>query len=77
MSYAQVDGLDLWYDERGSGDPLVLLHGGVGASEMFGPILDRLAAGRRVITVDLPGTGTPPTLAARCGTRRWRTRSPG
>jgi pimeloyl-ACP methyl ester carboxylesterase len=57
MSYAQVDGLDLWYDERGSGDPLVLLHGGVGASEMFGPILDRLAAGRRVITVDLPGHG--------------------
>jgi pimeloyl-ACP methyl ester carboxylesterase len=57
MSYASVDGLDLWYDERGSGEPLILLHGGVGASEMFGPILDTLAAGRRVITVDLPGHG--------------------
>jgi pimeloyl-ACP methyl ester carboxylesterase len=57
MSYANVNGLDLWYQEHGSGDPLILLHGGVGASEMFGPILDRLAAGRRVITVDLPGHG--------------------
>ena len=40
MSYANVGGLNLWYDERGSGEPLILLHGGVGAAEMFDPILD-------------------------------------
>ena len=57
MSYADVNGLALWYDEHGSGDPLILLHGGIGAAEMFDPILDTLAAGRRVITVDLPGHG--------------------
>ena len=57
MSYANVGDLDLWYSERGSGAPLILLHGGVGAAEMFDPILDALAAGRRVITVDLPGHG--------------------
>jgi len=57
MSYADVDGLALWYSGHGSGDPLILLHGGMGASEMFDPILDQLAAGRRVITVDLPGHG--------------------
>ena len=57
MSYADVDGLALWYDERGSGEPLILLHGGIGAAEMFGANLDRLAAGRRLITVDLPGHG--------------------
>jgi pimeloyl-ACP methyl ester carboxylesterase len=57
MSYATVDGLDLWYEEHGSGEPLILLHGGVGASGMYDPILNRLAAGRRVITVDLPGHG--------------------
>jgi pimeloyl-ACP methyl ester carboxylesterase len=57
MSYADVDGLALWYSEHGSGDPLILLHGGMGGSEMFDPILDQLAAGRRVITVDLPGHG--------------------
>jgi pimeloyl-ACP methyl ester carboxylesterase len=57
MSYADVDGLALWYEEHGTGDPLILLHGGVGASEMYEPILDSLAAGRRVIIVDLPGHG--------------------
>jgi pimeloyl-ACP methyl ester carboxylesterase len=57
MSYADVDDLALWYDERGSGDPLILLHGGIGGSEIFDPILDTLGAGRRLITVDLPGHG--------------------
>jgi pimeloyl-ACP methyl ester carboxylesterase len=57
MSYADVDGLALWYDERGSGDPLILLHGGIGGSEIFDPILDTLAKGRRLILVDLPGHG--------------------
>src|SRR6201994_581646 len=57
MSYADIDGLALWYDERGAGDPLILLHGGIGGSEMFDPILDPLAQDRRVITVDLPGHG--------------------
>src|SRR6201992_267150 len=57
MSYADVDGLALWYDERGSGEPLMLLHGGMGGSEMFGANLDRLAAGRRLIAVELPGHG--------------------
>jgi pimeloyl-ACP methyl ester carboxylesterase len=57
MSYADVDGLALWYEEYGSGDALILLHGGIGGSELFDPIRDRLAAGRRLITVDLPGHG--------------------
>jgi pimeloyl-ACP methyl ester carboxylesterase len=57
MSYADVDGLALWFEERGSGDPLILLHGGRGGAEMFDPIVDQLAAGRRLITVDLPGHG--------------------
>ena len=52
-----MDGLALWYDERGSGDPLILLHGGIGGSEIFDPILDTLAKGRRLILVDLPGHG--------------------
>jgi pimeloyl-ACP methyl ester carboxylesterase len=57
MSYADVDGLSLYYEEHGSGEPLVLLHGGIGASEMFAAILDELAEARRVIAVDLPGHG--------------------
>jgi pimeloyl-ACP methyl ester carboxylesterase len=57
MSYAEVNGLSLYYEEHGSGEPLVLLHGGIGASEMFAAILDELAERRRVIAVDLQGHG--------------------
>jgi pimeloyl-ACP methyl ester carboxylesterase len=57
MSYADVNGISLYYEEQGSGQPLILLHGGYGTGEMFGPILPVLASGRRVITVDLQGHG--------------------
>jgi pimeloyl-ACP methyl ester carboxylesterase len=57
MSYADVNGLSLYYEEHGSGEPLVLLHGGIGSGEMFVAIIPDLAAGRRVITVDLQGHG--------------------
>jgi len=57
MSYADVNGLSLYYEEHGSGEPLVLLHGGLGAGEMLAPLIPPLAAGRRVIAVDLQGHG--------------------
>jgi pimeloyl-ACP methyl ester carboxylesterase len=57
VSYADLNGLSLYYEEHGSGEPLVLLHGGISAGEMFGAILPALAAERRVITVDLQGHG--------------------
>jgi pimeloyl-ACP methyl ester carboxylesterase len=57
MSHADVNGLSLHYEEHGSGEPLILLHGGIGAGEMFGAIMPELSAGRRVITVDLQGHG--------------------
>ena len=57
MSYADLNGLSLYYEEHGSGEPLVLLHGGISAGEMFAPLLPELAAQRRVITVDLQGHG--------------------
>jgi pimeloyl-ACP methyl ester carboxylesterase len=55
--YAPVDGLKLYYQIYGSGTPLVLLHGGAGAIEMFGPVLAALAASRQVIGVDLQDHG--------------------
>jgi pimeloyl-ACP methyl ester carboxylesterase len=57
MSYADVNGLSLYYAEHGRGEPLVLLHGGFGTGEMFGPVLPALAAQRRVIAVDLQAHG--------------------
>jgi pimeloyl-ACP methyl ester carboxylesterase len=57
MSYADVNGLSLYYEEHGSGESLVLLHGGFGAAELLGPMIPALAAQRRVIAVDLQGHG--------------------
>jgi pimeloyl-ACP methyl ester carboxylesterase len=57
MSYADVNGLSLYYEEHGAGQPLVLLHGGFAAAEMFGAIIPALAAGRKVIAADLQGHG--------------------
>ena len=57
MTYADVNGIRLHYEIHGSGRPLILLHGGLGATEMFGPNLPALAKGRQVIGVDLQGHG--------------------
>jgi pimeloyl-ACP methyl ester carboxylesterase len=57
MSYADVNGVSLYYEEHGSGQPLILLHGGLGSGDMYAPIRPALAAGRRVITVDLQAHG--------------------
>jgi pimeloyl-ACP methyl ester carboxylesterase len=55
--YAQVNGLNMYYEIHGSGEPLVLLHGGLGLTSMFGEVLPLLAAGRQVIAVDLQAHG--------------------
>jgi len=57
MSYAEVNGINLYYETHGTGRPLVLLHGGLGSGEMFGPILDLFAAHHQVILPDLQGHG--------------------
>jgi pimeloyl-ACP methyl ester carboxylesterase len=55
--YAEVNGVNLYYETHGSGRPLVLLHGGLGSSEMFGPIIPQLSARHQVVAVDLQGHG--------------------
>lgn len=57
---ANVNGTELAYQEFGTGSPLILLHGGFGSVEMFGPNVELLAAGRRVIGVDLQSHGRSP-----------------
>src|SRR5206468_11055726 len=55
--YAEVNGLKLYYETHGAGRPLILLHGGLGSGEMFGPVLPQLAERHQVITPDLQGHG--------------------
>jgi pimeloyl-ACP methyl ester carboxylesterase len=56
--YAPVNGLRMYYEIHGAGDPLVLLHGafsGIGTS--FGDLLPHLSRHRRVIAVEYQGHG--------------------
>jgi pimeloyl-ACP methyl ester carboxylesterase len=55
--YADVNGINLYYETYGAGRPMILLHGGLGSGEMFGPILPILADHHQVIVVDLQGHG--------------------
>ncbi len=55
--HASVNDLKIYYEDYGAGEPLILLHGGVGGLEMFGPNLPALAKTRRVIAVDLQAHG--------------------
>ena len=55
--YAEVNGINLYFETHGAGRPLILLHGGLGSGGMFGPILPLLAERHQVVTVDLQGHG--------------------
>ncbi len=48
----------MYYEEHGSGEPLVMLHGGIGASETLAPLVPGFD--RRVILADLQGHGRTP-----------------
>jgi pimeloyl-ACP methyl ester carboxylesterase len=56
-AYADVNGINLYFETHGAGRPLILLHGGLGSGEMFGPILPQLAESHQVVAVDLQGHG--------------------
>jgi len=62
--YIAANGVSYWFEMHGQGEPLLLLHGGLGSTGMFGPVLTKLAEQRRVIDVDLQGHGRT-TLGAR------------
>lgn len=53
----QVNGLKMYYEVHGAGQPLVLLHGAFGTAEGWGGILPTLAAKHQVIVVELQGHG--------------------
>jgi pimeloyl-ACP methyl ester carboxylesterase len=63
-AFVDLAGVHTWYDEVGSGDPLVLLHpGGAGVdSRAFGPNLDGLALEFRVFTPERRAHGRTPDV---------------
>jgi pimeloyl-ACP methyl ester carboxylesterase len=55
--HVEANGVDYYYEVRGRGEPLLLLHGGLGSIDMFGPVLPVFAESREVIGIDLQGHG--------------------
>jgi pimeloyl-ACP methyl ester carboxylesterase len=55
--YVQLTSVRTWYDERGAGEPLVLLHGGVVDARFFEHNIDPLAERFDVFALDLRGHG--------------------
>ncbi len=71
-AFVTIEGTRLHYIERGSGTPIVLLHGNGAMAEDFvaSGLVDRLAATHRVIAIDRPGFG----YSARPRGRAWTAR---
>ncbi|HEY0736286.1 MAG TPA: alpha/beta hydrolase [Herpetosiphonaceae bacterium] len=55
--YAPVNGLNMYYEIHGSGEPLILLHGGVIPSGVLGANLEELVKHRQVITPHMQAHG--------------------
>ncbi|WP_431095429.1 alpha/beta fold hydrolase [Polaromonas aquatica] len=55
--YLSVNGVNYHYQVHGKGEPLLLLHGGLGQFDMLGPMVAALTKTRQVIGVDLYGHG--------------------
>ncbi|MCU0291162.1 MAG: alpha/beta hydrolase [Thermoanaerobaculaceae bacterium] len=55
--YVEVSGVKLYHEIHGRGEPVLLLHGGLGSSEEFAPVIPALAAHYRVILYDRRGHG--------------------
>src|SRR5919197_4182030 len=53
--YVPANGVNYYYEIHGRGEPLLLLHGGLGSIQMFGPVLPMLAEERQGIGVGLYG----------------------
>jgi pimeloyl-ACP methyl ester carboxylesterase len=55
--YVRANGLDIYYEEQGEGEPLILIHGGTQTGSAWKPYLAAFAERYRVIMPDSRGHG--------------------
>jgi pimeloyl-ACP methyl ester carboxylesterase len=56
-NYVHVNGLEMYYEIHGTGQPLVVLHGAYMTIDAMGEVVPELARTRQVIAVELQGHG--------------------
>ena len=65
--YIPVNGLNMYYEIHGTGQPLVLLHGAFSAiGTSFGQVLPELAKTRQVVAFELQGHGRTADIDRPC-----------
>jgi pimeloyl-ACP methyl ester carboxylesterase len=65
--YAEVNGLNLYFETHGAGRPMILLHGGLGSGEMFRPLDVRLMADDVAALIDHLGLDRPDVVGYSLG----------
>jgi pimeloyl-ACP methyl ester carboxylesterase len=65
--FAQANGLSIYYEDEGTGEPLVLLHGGTDTSHAWRALVPLLSAHYRVVRLDSRGHGRTDNPAGRLG----------
>ena len=61
--------MQMYFERRGQGKPLLLIHGIGGSWKSWNSIIDGLASHREVLAVDLPGHGKTPALSGEVSIR--------
>lgn len=54
-NYIEVSGRSVYYEEYGTGDIVLMLHGGPGSIAHFSKLIPKLSKNYRVIAIDTPG----------------------
>lgn len=60
--YLKVKNTNLYYEEYGAGQPLILLHGGMGSINNFSKVIEPLSKKFKVYAIDSPGQGRSPQI---------------
>src|SRR5262249_54834874 len=55
--YAPINGLNMYYEIRGAGEPLLVLHGAYMTIDLMGDLIPAMARNRQVIAEELQGHG--------------------
>ncbi|WXG43582.1 MAG: alpha/beta hydrolase [Promethearchaeati archaeon SRVP18_Atabeyarchaeia-1] len=71
MPFIDVKGLKTFYESKGRGKPLLLIHGAGGSSGYWGVQLSKLSRNFMVIAIDLPGHGKSDHLKERASIQQY------
>ncbi|AXK88894.1 Pimeloyl-ACP methyl ester carboxylesterase [Nocardia farcinica] len=63
MATLTIDGVEVYYEQHGTGEEVLLVHGAAASGRWFGDLIPRLAAEYRVIVPDLRGLGRSQRVA--------------